>query len=259
MNKTALTALFLALFLPLAGYFFVKVYSKDAIHMPGRYFYDTVLIKEKGGKTTMDTMWHIVRNIRFINQYGKEVSLDDAKGKIIVLNFFFTRCPSICPRMTTAMKKVQGSFTKNPEIVQFISITADPEHDSAANLRRFADRFNANQDNWWFVTGDKKDIYDFAFTEIKASIADTDVDTAFIHTENTFLLDSNRVVRGWYNAFDTSRQAQLAKDIPTLMLEKDHKRPSILRNFIPLLPITFIGIAIVMIVTYFLNKKKQPF
>lgn len=245
--------------MPLAGYFFVKIYSKDAVHMPGRFFYDSVIVKEKGGKTLTDTLWHTVRNIELVNQYGKKVSLNDAKGKIIVLNFFFTRCPSVCPRMTQAMKKVQASYAKNPEIVQFLSITADPEHDSVPHLRRFADRFNANQDNWWFATGDKKDIYDFAFKEIKASIADTDVDTAFIHTENFFLLDSNRVVRGWYNAFDTAKQAQLAKDIPTLMLEKDKKRPSILRDFIPLLPIIFIGIAIVMIVTYFLNKNKKPF
>ena len=90
-----------------------------------------------------------------------------------------------------------------------------------------------NHDTWWFVTGDKKDIYDFALQEIKASIADSEVDTAFIHTENFFLLDSNRIVRGWYNGFDTARQAELVRDIPTLMLERDKKSPSILREFIP--------------------------
>ena len=61
------------------------------------------------------------------------------------------------------------------------------------------DRYNVNHDTWWLVTGDKKEIYEFALQELKASIADANVDTAFIHTENFFLLDSNRVVRGWYN------------------------------------------------------------
>lgn len=259
LNKTALTALVLALLLPFAGYFFVKVYSKDAIHMPRKYFYDSVVVKEKGGKTTTDTVWHQVRNIQLTNQFGEKVSLDDLKGKIIVLDFFFTRCPSICPGLTKSMKKLQDSYVKNPEIVQFISMSVDPEHDSVPHLRKFADRFGANYDNWWFVTGDKKDIYDFGFKEIKAAIADTQVDTAFIHTENFFLLDSSRVVRGWYNGFDTLAQARLARDIPTLMLEKGKKSPSVFRNFIPLLPIIFIGIAIVMAVTYYLNKNKKPY
>jgi protein SCO1/2 len=240
----------------MSGYFIVKYYSKDAVSMPKRYFFDDVLVKEKGGKTTTDTLWHQVKNISFTNQLGKQVSLDDARGKVIVLDFFFTRCPSICPGLTRNMKRVQESFIKNPDIVQFISISVDPEHDSVQNLRKFADRFNVNHDSWWFVTGDKKEIYDFAFNEIKASIADVNVDTAFVHTENFFLLDSNRVVRGWYNGFDTAKLAQLAMDIPTLMLEKDRKSPSIFRRFIPILPIIFIGIAAVIIITSVLNKRR---
>ncbi|MFZ1530464.1 MAG: SCO family protein [Ferruginibacter sp.] len=256
MNKTAILALVLALLLPFTGYFLVKNLSKGAVYMPPRYFFDSVTVIEKGGKTTTDTVWHSVKNISFTNQHGKQVTLNDAKGKVIVLDFFFTHCPSICPGLARNMKRLQHSFEKNDSIVQFISISVDPERDSVLELRKFADRFNANQDNWWFVTGNKKEIYDFAFSEIKASIADTDVDTAFIHTENFFLLDSNRVVRGWYNGFDTVKLAQLARDIPTLMLEKDKKKPSMLREFIPILPIIFIGIAIVIIVTVIMGKRK---
>lgn len=224
--------------------------------MPKHYFYDDVAIKEKGGKKTTDTLWHSAKNISFTNQFGKKVSLDDARGKVLVIDFFFTRCPSICPGLTRNMKRVQESFIKNPDIVQFISISVDPEHDSVTNLRKFADKFGANHDSWWFVTGNKKEIYDFAFNEIKASVVDINVDTAFVHTENFFLLDSNRVVRGWYNGFDTAKLAQLAMDIPTLMLEKDKKSPSILRKFIPILPIIFFGIAGVIIITSLLNKRR---
>lgn len=256
MNTKGIFTFLLVLLVPLTGYFIVKYYSKDAVHMPKRYFYDDVLVKEKGGKQTTDTVWHSVKNISFTNQFGKKVSLDDARGKVLVIDFFFTRCPSICPGLTRNMKRVQESYVKNPEIVQFISISVDPEHDSVANLRKFADKFAVNHDSWWFVTGDKKEIYDFAFNEIKASIADVNVDTAFVHTENFFLLDSNRVVRGWYNGFDTAKLAQLAMDIPTLMLEKDKKSPSIFRRFIPILPIIFIGIAAVIIITSLLNKRR---
>lgn len=247
----------LAILLPLTGYLLVKYYSKDAVHIPGRYFYDSVETNEKGGKITTDTLWHKVKNISFTNQLGKQVSLDDLKGKILVINFFFTRCPSICPGLAKNMKRLQDSFVKNADIVQFISISVDPEHDSVAQLRKFADRFNVNHDSWWFVTGKKNEIYDFALNEIKASVADTNVDSAFIHTENFFLLDSNHIVRGWYNGFDTVKQEQLVRDIPTLMLERDKKSPSIFREFIPYLPVIFVGIGLLIFVMALLRRIKK--
>lgn len=258
MNQKAILALILAIAMPLAGYYIVKYYSKEAVHMPARYFIpDSVIVSEKNGKTVTDTVWHKVKNIRLTNQFGKTVSLDDLQGKILVVNFFFSRCPTICPGLAHSMKKLQSSFVKNDSIVQFISISVDPEHDSVPQLRKFADRFNANHDTWWFVTGDKNEIYDFALNELKASLADTQVDTAFIHTENFFLLDSSRVVRGWYNGFDSVKQAQLARDIPLLMLEKNKKAPSVFRGFIPILPVIFIAIGIAVVVTIILNNKRK--
>lgn len=243
--------------MPLTGYWLVKYFSKDAVNMPRKYFFDEVLVKEKNGKTFNDTIWHKVKNISFVNQLGDSVSLDDLKGKILVIDFFFSRCPSICPGLAQSMKKLQTSYVKNPGIVHFVSISVDPEHDSVPQLRKFADRFNINHDNWWFVGGNKKEIYDFAIHELKANIADTNVDTAFIHTENFFLLDTNRIVRGWYNGFDTLRQAQLARAIPTLMLEKDKKSPSIFREFIPYLPVIFVGIGLTIFTVGFLNRKNK--
>lgn len=258
MNKKAVLGLMLALVMPFAGYFIVKYYSENTVHMPGRYFTpDSVVVSEKNGKTVTDTIWHKVKNIEFTNQLGKKVSLDDLEGKILVVDFFFTRCPSICPGLARSMKRLQDSFKKNDSIVHFISISVDPEHDSVPQLRKFADRYNANHDTWWFVTGDKKDIYDFALNELKAGLADTQVDSAFIHTENFFLLDSSRVVRGWYNGFDTVKLAKLVRDIPLLMLEKDKKAPSVFRKFIPILPIIFIAIGIVIIVVLIFNRQKN--
>ncbi|MEO7524219.1 MAG: SCO family protein, partial [Ferruginibacter sp.] len=97
MNKKTVLALMLAILLPLTGYWIVKYYSKDAVHMPHRYFFDSVSNNETKGKTTTDTVWHQVKNISFTNQLGKKVSLDDLKGKILVIDFFFSRCPTICP------------------------------------------------------------------------------------------------------------------------------------------------------------------
>jgi protein SCO1/2 len=258
VNKRAIFSLLLAILLPLTGYWIVKYYSKNAVHMPRHYFYDSVAVKENNGKQNTDTIWHQVKSIPFVNQLGKEVSFNDAHGKILVVNFFFTRCPVVCPGLTRNMKRLQNSFVKNAEIVQFVSISIDPEHDSVPLLRKYADKYNVNHDSWWLVSGNKEQVYEFAIKEMKANIADPKVDTAFIHTEDFFLLDSNRVIRGWYNGFDTTELSQLARDIPTLMLERDRKSPSILRSFIPYLPAIFIAVGlIIFFVTFFSRYKKR--
>ena len=226
MNKKAILALALAALIPLISYLLVRYYSERAVNMPPRYFHDSVAVIEKNGKTTYDTIWHHVKDISFTNQLGQKVSIYDIKGKVIVLDFFFTRCPTICPNMARAMKRLQDSFKKKNDtsFVQFISISIDPEHDSVSQLRKFADKHSINPDNWWLLTGDRKEIYDFALQEMRASVADADVDTAFIHTLDFFLLDREKVVRGWYNAFDSAEQHKLVRDIPLLMLEKDRKK-----------------------------------
>lgn len=225
MNKSAVIGLLVAIIFPLAGYFIVKHYGEAAVQMPRKYFYDSVVTSNNNGKIVTDTIWHKISNMTFTNQLGKKVRLDDLNGKILVIDFFFSRCPSICPSMAKSMKRLQNSYTNsNDSIVQFISVSIDPEHDSVPQLRKYANKYTSNHDSWWFVTGDKKEIYDFALHEMKANIADVNVDTAFIHTENFFLLDKNRVIRGWYNGLDTLRQATLVRDIPMLMLEKTKKR-----------------------------------
>ena len=226
MNKRAILALVLAALIPAISYILVKYYSERAVNMPRRIFFDSVAVNEKNGKTTYDTIWHHVKNISFTNQLGQPVSLYDIKGKVIVMDFFFTRCPTICPGMTRAMKKLQDSFKKKNDtsFVQFISVSIDPLHDSVTQLRRYADKFGISPDNWWMVTGNRKEIYDFAFDEMKASVADAEVDTGFMHTRNFFLLDREKIIRGWYDGSDSLAQQKLARDIPLLMLEKDKKK-----------------------------------
>ena len=113
MNKKAVLSLALAILMPVTGYLLVKYYSADAVHMPHRFFYDSVDVKEKNGKTVNDTIWHKVKNMSFTNQLGKKVSLDDLHGKVLVIDFFFTRCPSICPALAQKMNcTILSFFTK---------------------------------------------------------------------------------------------------------------------------------------------------
>ncbi|WP_204336568.1 SCO family protein, partial [Proteus mirabilis] len=72
----------------------------NAVNMPRKYLLDTVVTRVEKGKEVIDSIWHKTANISLVNQLGDTVSLYDKQGKIIVIDFFFTSCRSICPRMT---------------------------------------------------------------------------------------------------------------------------------------------------------------
>jgi protein SCO1/2 len=225
MNKKAILALLMVVGLPVTAYFIVKHESETAIDMPRRYFFDTVVEKTEKGKRVIDTVWHKVANFTYTNQLGQIVSADSLKGKILVVDYFFTRCPNPCPTLTRNMKKMQDAFLKNDSLVHFISFTVDPGRDSVGALKKYADRYGVRHNNWWFLTGEKKSIYDLAYNEFKSATIDGgEVDTAFLHTSKFFLLDKDRVIRGWYEGTDTVAMAKLAKDIGLLFLEKDKKK-----------------------------------
>ena len=144
--------------------------------MPPRYFADSVVTRIKDGKEITDTVWHKVANVRLVNQLGDTVSLDSLRGKVILIDFFFTHCASICPILTRNMRHLQDALKSSDKaklasgtdtnFVQFLSLTVDPAHDSAPVLKRYADRYGVNSDLWWMLTGPKKTIYDFALKEL---------------------------------------------------------------------------------------------
>jgi len=233
MNKKAVLALCIALLIPIVCYFVLKAASDEAVIMPRRYYADSVAAKTVDGKTTTDTVWHKTGNITLLNQLGDTVSLYDIQNKVIVADFFFTRCPFICPAMTKNMAKLQQSFSHYNEgrkvvdssIVRFLSFSIDPERDSVPALKKYADKFKADHDNWWFLTGNKKTIYNFGFNELKIGLVEGgNVDSSFMHSQKFVLLDKDYLVRGYYDGLDTVSLAALAKDIGLLMLEKDRKK-----------------------------------
>ncbi|HRF17535.1 MAG TPA: SCO family protein, partial [Chitinophagaceae bacterium] len=200
MNKTALYGILLALLLPLVAYFIVKQKSERDVKMPRHYLPDSIVTVTKKGKRMEDTVWHKVKNLTLINQEGKTVNFDSLKGKIIIADFFFTRCPTICPAMTMNMKRMAESIhngkrvgDKTNKLVHFVSLSVDSERDSVPQLKKWADRFQVNPETWWLLTGDKKEIYDFALNEVKLGLIDGEgVDTNFVHSDKFVLIDSNR-------------------------------------------------------------------
>ena len=225
MKKTTIITLLVVIVLPIISYLLVENLSKDAVQMPRRYFYDTVVVKKEKGKEVNDTVWHKVRPFKLKNQFGKEVGLEDWGGKIIIADFFFTSCPSICPKLTRNMKKLQTAFKKTDSLVRFVSFTVDPVRDSVQALKAYGDKFGIDHDSWFMLTGDRNELYDIALNEFKASIASNgNIDTGFIHTDRFFLLDRDRVVRGWYSGLDSLNLDKLIKDVVLLNMERDKKK-----------------------------------
>lgn len=230
MNKKALLAVAIAVLIPVISYLLVKNAGDDALVMPRNYLPDDVIDTVVDGKKTTDTLWHKVADIRLLNQLGDTVSLYDIKGKVIVADFFFTSCGYVCPKLTTNMAKMQQSFITGGEtikqidtsIVQFLSFSIDPLRDSVERLKKYADHYSVNPDNWWLLTGSRDSIYNFIFQELKVDKYDTEtpLDPDFAHTQKFVLLDKTFRVRGYYNGLDSSSLAQLSKDIGLLMLEK---------------------------------------
>lgn len=265
MNKKAIYALLLAVVVPLICYFIIKGYSDSAILMPRHYLADSIVTKTEKGKKVTDTAWHKLPDFSLINQQGDTVSWEGLKGKVVVADFFFTHCPTICPRLTTNMRYLQQSINnsqrvgdKTPDFLHFLSFSIDPERDSVARLKQWADRFQVNPEQWWLLTGSKKDIYDMAIDEMKIGLVDGQgVDTNFIHTDHFVLIDSNRHVRGYYHGLDTASLQQLSNDIIFLTMEKDPGRKFFLAGKLELIAIVFLVAILGVVLLLFIIRKKE--
>jgi protein SCO1/2 len=124
------------------------------------------------------------------------------------------------------MKMLEYVFRRTPmkrndTTAQFISISVDPARDSAPALRAYANSIGADQNRWWFITGDKRQLYDWARSQLHLSVpaGDGGADD-FIHTKSMVLLDRDRYIRGYYNGLDTSELARCAYDMGLLAMEK---------------------------------------
>lgn len=216
----------LAVLLPLVGYLIVDHYGKNVVPVPRFYIPERVDTVVKDGKTSYDTVFHTIRNFTLTNQLGQQVGLKNLPGKVVLVDFFFTSCTSICPTLTKNLKKIQDAYVKNDTLLQLLSFSVDPERDSSERLRWYANKNGINPDNWWLLTGPKKEIYDLARHDFFVSVTEgSGGPDDFIHTEKLVLIDKNGHIRGYYNGLDSNAIRQCANDIAVLHLEKDRNRP----------------------------------
>lgn len=206
-NKTIWAFILAAIILPMAAYAVVTWYDQKFRKLPVLGVPENI-----NGVITP----HQVGDFMFTNQSGDLISPESWKNKIVVCNFFFTRCPSICPKMTNNIKKVAEAF-KNDEGILFNSISVDPENDHPAQLSSFAQSYRIDAAKWQLLTGNKKEIYKLARNSFLVVATDGDGGpTDFIHSEKVILVDKQRRIRGFYEGTNENEMKNLISDIKKL-------------------------------------------
>lgn len=163
---------------------------------------------------------HTIANFELINQNGEKVTAKTFQNKIYVADFFFTRCGTICPVMTSNMEIVQKEFLNDSEIM-LLSHSVTPVMDSVPVLKAYAAAKGVLSDKWHLVTGAKKEIYNLARKSYFAVLDEGDGgDQDFIHTEQFVLIDKKKRIRGYYDGTDLEAVQRLISDIRVLQQER---------------------------------------
>ena len=162
--------------------------------------------------------YHKIAPFSLTNQNGKTVTELDYLNKIYVADFFFTTCPTICPKMTENMGALQKEFLADPQ-VKFLSYSVTPQIDSVAQLKKYALEKGVIAGKWHLVTGDKKEIYDLARRSYLVAKDQPFSSYDLIHTENFVLVDPERRIRGFYDGTDPEAIENLLSDIAILQKE----------------------------------------
>lgn len=162
---------------------------------------------------------HHIDTFQLVNAVNKPVSINDLENKIVVADFFFTHCGTVCPKMTSSMKKVQEVLSSNNNLL-LVSFSIDPRRDSSQRLAWFASKHDIDQHNWQFLTGDKKQIYRLARKSFLVTATDGDGGPDdFIHSDQLVLVDQQKKIRGFYSGTNDKAVQRLITDIQKLINE----------------------------------------
>ena len=162
-----------------------------------------------------------VQPFSFTNQDGQTITDKDVKGKVTAVNFFFTTCKTVCPRMNNNLLPVYEAF-KNEKDFLLLSFTSDPQRDSASVLKKYADSLKVDTRKWVFITGRKDSLYSaarhsYAIDDPKNFV--TNIDDDFLHTQFVALVNKKGEVVQVYDGIKSSEISQMQERIKTLLKE----------------------------------------
>jgi len=171
------------------------------------------------GKSVTDSVAHQIPDFAFVDQYADTVTAKTLAGKIYVADFFFTSCPTICPKMKVQLKRVFEKYKGNPEVM-LLSHSIDPRHDTVPVLKEFASNLGITGQQWLFVTGDRDKIYDIGQNSYMVTAQeDSSVPGGVVHSGAFILVDKDRHIRGIYDGTTEAGVDKLMKDMDRLLAE----------------------------------------
>jgi protein SCO1/2 len=171
-------------------------------------------------ENTGDTTYHQIRDFTFVDQDSQLITNDYFAGKAYVADFFFTSCPTICPKVKQQMLRVYKKYEGDDRIA-LLSHTIDVKRDTVAKLKRYAQGLGADSPQWRFVTGDKKEIFAITYDYISTALDAPDVPGGFDHSGYLLLIDENRHLRAFANGTDPEDVTQFLDQIDLLLAEME--------------------------------------
>lgn len=170
------------------------------------------------GETVVDTIYHRIPDFVLTDQDGKPFDRSRLDGNIVIADFIFTSCPTICPKMTFNLRELQKRLAGYPG-VQIISHTIDPRHDTPEALKAYAIEQKVDLSNWSFLTGPKEEMYPLAKEGylLTANESDEESDGGFVHSNKVVLVDTEGHIRGFYDGTSWAEVKTLIEEVKMLV------------------------------------------
>lgn len=165
-----------------------------------------------------DTIYHAIPTFALLDQDSTLITEQVVKDKIYVADFFFTSCPTICPKMSQQMLRLHDSLLMEDRVI-LLSHTIDPAYDSVAVLKTYAEALGVETHKWHMLTGDKEAIYNLGDEYMVPVAEDPDAPGGYLHSGAFILLDKSRRVRGYYDGTIPQEVDELLQDIQFLLKE----------------------------------------
>ena len=196
----------------------VDFYRRHAQDADGNYLKDSLTYP---GNQPRDAEGNLqpepVRNWAFTDQLGRPITNEELRGKVHVVDFFFTSCPTICPKVKGQMLRLEEEFGDDPDFA-LLSFTVDPKRDTPQRMKDYAEKLGiTDMDRWRFIHGDKFEIYDLDAEYLSIAEENANAPGGFDHTGYIVLVDRNGFVRSYANGTDPAEVTYLMDDIRLLL------------------------------------------
>ena len=215
-----ITILVLVLLVPGFLYYLLVTKGKNR-YLPLPVYGPKMVLKtthKVGHNDVPDTLYHTLPDFKLTDQNGNTVSGKTFTKKIIIANFFYTHCRGVCDEMNKNISLLAANYASS-KMVDFVSISVDPERDSVKALKQYADAIAPSSAKWLFLTGDATAVYTLAHNGFLVNALQTGKND-FIYSDKLILIDEDRRIRGYYAGASTTEVTKLNDEIKVLIKEE---------------------------------------